>query len=41
MIVVFEMERNKLLEKQHIDIEAELKVLSGEIDAITLLKKER
>lgn len=41
VIVVFEMERNKLLEKQHIDIEAELKVLSGEIDAITLLKKER
>lgn len=41
VIVVFEMERNKLSEKQHIDIDAELKVLNGEIDAITLLEKER
>lgn len=41
LIVVFEMERNKLLEKQNIDVDAELKVLNGEIDAVTLLKKER
>ena len=41
MIVIFEMERNKLSEKQHIDIDAELKVLNSEIDTVTLLKNER
>lgn len=41
MIVVFEMERNKLSEKQHTDIDAELKVLNSEIDTVTLLKDER
>lgn len=40
-IVVFEMERNRLSEKQHIDVDAELKVLNGEIDVVTMLKKEK
>ena len=41
VIVVFEMERNKLSENQHIDINAELKVLNSEIDTVSLLKNER